>query len=68
MKRSLRIKRVYSLFDCLIGERYGKFYRSKNSALRALYRERSFGKSVLLEQFREFSGCFRQFETFVRSR
>ena len=68
MKRSLRIKRVYSLFDCLTGERYGKFYRSKNAALCVFYRERSLGKSVLLEKFREFSGFFRQFECFVRSR
>lgn len=68
MKRGFKVRRVYRLFDVRFGEPFGKAYRSKNSALRAMYRHRAFGANVILECFREYTGKWRSFECFVKSR
>lgn len=72
-RRSHGVKRVYRLFDCMTGDYLGRFYRSKNSALRAMYLVNDHGCSVILGRFMEFTTtCFRVpyrcFECFVKSR
>lgn len=59
MKRSLRIKNVYQLFDTSLGFWKGRFYRSLETARKHVK------TCLIIGKFNEFAE-FRQFIRFVR--
>lgn len=70
MKRSFvtRIVYVYRLFDVDFAQPFGPFYRSRTEAVRAMYNFVKRGQDVVLQRYREFSGAFRMFDSFVTPR